>query len=320
MKIQLIAFLTSLISLFITPSKGLTQISASDYISKYKDDAIKEMEKYKIPASITLAQGMLESSNGNSDLAVNANNHFGIKCHSDWSGKTMHKDDDKKNECFRKYSSVLESYEDHSKFLATRTRYASLFELETTDYKGWAHGLKKAGYATDPNYPKRLIDIIEKYELYKYDSYKKDKKIKEDKKKKSNIKSEKQASTPQQISNREILRIGIIKYIIVKKSDTFEKIARDTDKDLWQLYKYNDLSKSDTLTIGEKLFLQPKRNKAKTATHILKNGETMRTISQFYGIKLNSLYKKNNLEEGEKPSIGTIIYMQKNKPSDSTDY
>ena len=145
------------------------KISVEDYILNYKDVAIDKMRVYGIPASITLAQGILESGSGNSELARKANNHFGIKCHKDWKGKTFHMDDDAKNECFRKYKSPDESYRDHSLFLTTRDRYADLFELDITDYRGWARGLKKAGYATNPKYPQLLIKIIEENRLYEFD-------------------------------------------------------------------------------------------------------------------------------------------------------
>ena len=143
-------------------------MTRNEYIDKYKDEAIYQMKKYKIPASITLAQGILESSDGNGELAKKSNNHFGIKCHSDWEGERVYHDDDKKNECFRKYNKVRDSYDDHSEFLL-RPRYASLFEYALTDYKSWAKGLKKAGYATNPYYAKHLIKIIEENELNKLD-------------------------------------------------------------------------------------------------------------------------------------------------------
>ena len=152
-------------------------MTRQEYIEKYKDDAISEMHRSGVPASITLAQGILESGDGNSKMARVAKNHFGIKCHSDWKGKTFIQDDDTKNECFRKYKSVLDSYKDHSDFLKRR-RYAALFELKITDYKSWAKGLKKAGYATNPKYPQLLIGIIEANELYQYDSKKSKKKKK----------------------------------------------------------------------------------------------------------------------------------------------
>ncbi len=284
------------------------KMTAEQYIENYKEDAIKEMTSHNIPASITLAQGMLESGNGNSDLALKANNHFGIKCHNDWKGATFIMDDDKKDECFRKYDDVLDSFNDHAQFLTSRSNYSKLFELKTTDYKGWAKGLKQSGYATDPKYPERLITLIEKYELFQFDSPNKQKK-----KVKKEAQSE-PSNASKKIQEREIFRLGIKKYIILKEGDTFSKIAKETDKYLWQLYKYNNLSPDDKLTPGEKLFLQPKRNKAKEPFHTVKSGETMRFISQMYGIKLRSLYKKNNMKADEEPKEGDILYMRKSKP------
>ena len=163
MENQLVLFL--LLFSFQLSAQNMTR---NEYIDKYKDEAIYQMKKYKIPASITLAQGILESGDGNSELAKKSNNHFGIKCHSDWEGERVYHNDDKKNECFRKYNKVRDSYDDHSEFLL-RPRYASLFEYALTDYKSWAKGLKKAGYATNPNYAKHLIKIIEENELHKLD-------------------------------------------------------------------------------------------------------------------------------------------------------
>ncbi len=162
----------SLLLLLVCAAFGLgaQNLTREQYIQKYKDIAIKQMQKNKIPASIILAQGCLESSDGNSALARRANNHFGIKCHDGWKGKKFRQDDDARRECFRKYEKAIDSYTDHSNFLRSRSRYASLFDLPITDYKGWAHGLKAAGYATNPKYAQLLIDIIEEYELYKFDT------------------------------------------------------------------------------------------------------------------------------------------------------
>lgn len=297
--------LTTLLS-FAQPAEH--KMTSVQYIEQFKDEAIKEMLMNNIPASITLAQGMLESGNGNSDLAVYANNHFGIKCHTGWDGPTFIKDDDAKDECFRKYPSVLDSYNDHSNFLKTRSRYSSLFELKRTDYKGWAKGLKEAGYATDPKYTQRLLEIIETHKLYEYD--------KVDELPNITVSVEKPRH-PETMEPREILRFRFIKYIIVKPGDSFYKIAVDTDKDLWQLYKFNDLEAGATLIAGQKLYLQPKRNKAKEPFHTVKKGETMKSISQLHGIKLKKLYKKNNMKPGEEPKIGDQLYMRTNKKSDS---
>lgn len=290
-------------SLFAQPAEH--KMTSLQYIENYKDEAIKEMLMYNIPASITLAQGMLESGNGNSDLAVYANNHFGIKCHKGWEGPTFTKDDDAKDECFRKYPSVLDSYTDHSNFLKSRSRYEALFELKRTDYKGWARGLKETGYATDPNYTQRLLELIETFKLYQYD--------KVDELPNITVSAEK-PKHPETMEAREILRFRFIKYIIVKPGDSFYKIAVDTDKDLWQLYKFNDLEPGATLIAGQKLYLQPKRNKAKEPFHTVKKGETMKSISQLHGIKLKKLYKKNNLKPGEEPKVGDQLYMRAQKP------
>ncbi|MDP1747797.1 MAG: glucosaminidase domain-containing protein [Bacteroidota bacterium] len=306
--------------------------AAQLYVQNFKEDAIKEMLLYNIPASIILAQGMLESGNGTSDLAVLANNHFGIKCHDEWEGPTFIKNDDTEDECFRKYPTVLDSYTDHSLFLKSRARYSQLFELNRTDYRAWAKGLKEAGYATDPDYTKRLLDLIETHELFKYDlAGQSSKKAKGDltKKQSKNIKNEttiKAYSAPpapaaekkatvviEKTQPHEILRLGIVKYIIIKPNDTFDKIAKETDKDLWQLYKFNDLSQYDKLVPGQKLYLQPKLRKAKEHYHIVKMGETMKSISQFHGIKLRLLYKKNNMREWEEPVAGQLLYMRDTK-------
>lgn len=282
------------------------KMTAQQYIDSFKDEAIKEMLMYNIPASITLAQGMLESGNGNSDLAVYANNHFGIKCHKGWDGPTYIKDDDAKDECFRKYPDVLDSYTDHSQFLKSRPRYAFLFELKRTDYKGWAKGLKEAGYATDPKYTQRLLELIETHKLYQYDEIEGMENI--------NVFAKTETVKPEKIEPREIMRFRFIKYIIVKPGDSFYKISRDTDKDLWQLYKFNDLTEKDKLIAGQKLYLQPKHRKAKEAFHTVKPGETMHSISQLHGIKLKCLYKKNNMKPGDQPKPGTVLYLRKNKP------
>lgn len=306
------------------------QMTAEQYIEHFKDDAIKEMMMFNIPASITLAQGMLESGNGNSDLAVYANNHFGIKCHNEWNGPTFTKDDDAKDECFRKYPSALDSYTDHSNFLKTRSRYAPLFELKRTDYKGWAKGLKKVGYATDPKYTRRLIDLIETYKLYQYDKAddhgifakkekEKDKPISSDSRKETTTKKT-EASKPVKNTGeverhimRPVQQFRFINYVIVKPGDTFTQIAKETDKDVWQLYKYNDLKPTDKLVAGERLYLQPKRRNAKEALHVVKKGETMRSISQLYAIKLNALYKKNGMNPGEEPKVGQTLYLRQSK-------
>jgi LysM repeat protein len=322
-----ILFLFLLTSMVLLCQPSEPQMTPAQYIEKYKGDAIKEMLMFNIPASITLAQGMLESSNGNSDLAVYANNHFGIKCHNEWNGPTFIKDDDAKDECFRKYPTALDSYTDHSNFLKTRNRYAPLFELKRTDYKGWAKGLHKVGYATDPKYTRRLLTLIEDYKLFQYDKAtddlptlvkQKNTETTENKKTVTTKKAEvkKQAKEPA-IAQRHVLRpieqFRFINYVIIKPGDSFNKIAQETDKDIWQLYKYNDLQPTDKLIAGERMYLQPKRRKAKEPYHMVKKGETMRSISQLYAIKLSSLYKKNQMKPGEEPKVGETLYLRQKK-------
>lgn len=265
------------------------------YIKKYRELAVEEMKKYHIPASITLAQGLLESGAGQSALARKSNNHFGIKCGSDWYGKTVSHDDDARGECFRAYKHPKDSYEDHSKFLAGRPRYASLFNLNITDYKGWARGLKKAGYATNPRYADQLIGIIELYELYKYDD-------------KNYLKWLKKNPNPHQtyIAN-DLL------YIVVRAGDSWKSISQEFDISQKKLRKYNDLYKGYALQVGDILYLEKKNKKAdkEHIVHVLRAGESMYSISQKYGIRLKNLYKLNKMDEDDSaPEIGTILRLR----------
>jgi len=301
-------FLATLSSLTVhaNAQEDENRINRREYIEMYKEEAIKEMQRSGVPASITLAQGILESGDGNSLLARKANNHFGIKCHSDWTGKTFHKDDDAKDECFRKYKTVLDSYRDHSEFLKKK-RYAFLFDLEITDYKGWAKGLKKAGYATNPKYPKLLIEIIEQNQLYQYDQIKPTK----------NKKGEERVladSKAKQNADRVLTHENRIKYILVQSEDSFEKLEHELQMSKWQFYRYNDLEKGSPLFEEGILYLQPKRNCAQEDFHIAEEGESMWEISQKYGIKLKKLYKKNRMEKGEEPAAGQKLYLRKKKP------
>lgn len=266
-----------------------------DYIKKYRELAVEEMKKYHIPASITLAQGLLESGAGQSTLARKSNNHFGIKCGSDWNGKTVRHDDDARGECFRAYKHPKQSYEDHSKFLAGRPRYASLFKLKITDYKGWARGLKKAGYATNPRYADQLIDIIELYDLDKYD-------------KKGGLKWMKENPNPHQpyIAN-ELL------YIIVRAGDSWKSISKEFDISQKKLRKYNDLYKGYALQVGDIIYLEEKNKRAdkEHIIHVLRAGESMHGISQKYGIRLKNLYKLNKMDaEDPSPEVGTILRLR----------
>ena len=271
-KINLVLSFIMLISFSEIFSQNLTR---KQYITKYSALAVKQMRQYKIPASITLAQGILESNNGNSKLAVKANNHFGIKCHG-WEGKKIFEDDDKKNECFRKYKSPLESFKDHSLFLNKYSRYAFLFDYKITDYKSWARGLKKAGYATNKKYPELLIKIIEDNKLNIYD----DKDV--------------EIEFISRIRNI-YMHPNRIKYVKSENQDTYITIAKDLKIKLWQLQKYNDSKETNILAEGTIVFIQPKRKKGKVKIHTYNKNESLISISQFYGVKLKSLKKRNDL-------------------------
>lgn len=281
--------------------------TVADYINMYKDVAIKEMKRSKIPASITLAQGMLESGNGTSPLATKGNNHFGIKCHSDWKGKKIYFDDDKRNECFRKYENAWESFRDHSDFLIRQSRYKFLFEYKQTDYKSWAKGLKKAGYATNPQYPSLLIKIIEENQLYRFDNGKTD-----------NIPTITPSSVVTKSENLapDIIINNRIKSITVKEGDTYKSIADANEMMIWEIFKYNDLPKDAQLKSGQQIYLQPKRKKAQIGCeyHYVSEGETMYTISQKYGIKLKKLYEMNLAKSGDKIEVGQKLWLRKKKP------
>ncbi len=275
-----------------------------EYVAKWKSTAISQMIQFKIPASITMAQGILESGNGNSVLAQKANNHFGIKCH-EWTGEKLYLDDDKPNECFRSYTNGDESFVDHSKFLTERTRYAKLFALSTTDYKAWAQGLKDAGYATNPKYPQLLIDLIEKLKLQDFD-----KAGSETSNPTELLATSKGASV--EVKHTVMLHKNKIKYVVAKKGDTFYRISKEFGMGLWQLYRYNDFGdKKDVLTEGDIIYLQPKRRRSRSnETFSVSNPISLRMISQLEGIKLESLMDKNNisspdelLPKGEKISL-----------------
>ncbi len=297
---------------------GQQRISTEEYINTYKDIAIEKMKNYRIPASITLAQGILESGSGNSRLAQKANNHFGIKCHKGWTGKTYYMDDDEKDECFRKYKKVEDSYSDHSLFLTQRGRYTFLFDLKITDYKAWAKGLKKAGYATNPKYPDILISLIERYDLMKYDTQGKGKAATNPDKSSvkkvvtSNMTVDKFKKSEKYPSGRQIFTNNSRKLIIAKQGDTFYGLAKEFGIYSWQLYKYNDLDKDYLLKIGDILYLQKKKRKAarEHKLHEVAAGQTIREISQLYGVRESRLYKMNNLPKGVQVSAGEILKLR----------
>lgn len=300
------------------------RFTAEEYINEWKDVAVKKMKEHGIPASITLAQGLLESGNGNSELAREGNNHFGIKCTPDWTGGRTYHDDDKKDDCFRKYKDAAQSYEDHAKFLQ-KSRYASLFELKSTDYEGWAKGLKKAGYATDPNYPTKLISLIERYELHKLDkgidvAYKPKpstpvaskpapaKPTTRNSKRGSGDVITWSAGAGRQVESYE----GRIKYVVTKEDDDFRKLAQDLEMTHGMIARWNDMDKNAKLQSGQRIYIQPKRNMSKTAAeHVAGQGETLWDVSQQYGVKLAKLAKYNGLDEQATLNAGQRIALRK---------
>ena len=291
------------------------------YIEKYKDIAIKEMQRYGIPASITLAQGLLESGAGTSTLAVKANNHFGIKTGGTWTGPYFVKDDDAPDERFRAYNSVLESFEDHSLFLKNRSRYASLFTLSPTDYKGWARGLKAAGYATNPEYANKLISIIELYNLHQYDTGKPIAASTSYNKKHNTEKTKSHHHAHHEInkhdSNKstapEIRICNGKKYIIARHGDTYEKIAEILGKKPQKIRSYNEVPDDYLLHEGSVVFLQKKSSHADNGLrgkiHEVKAGESLHSISQRYAITLSSLYKANSLNYDYSPKMGDRLIL-----------
>lgn len=287
----------------VSAAHAQKKLTPEDYINLYKDDAIKEMYLHKVPASITLAQGMLESGNGNGTLCREANNHFGIKCHKEWSGERYFKDDDLDNECFRKYDNALDSYSDHSLFLKARSRYDFLFLIPINDYKAWCYGLKEAGYATDKNYPERLINLIETYKLYQFDVIEGTPKQKF---------PDHDIIKPEMVI-REVYRFNRIQFIITKDGDSFYKIAHDYHLELDELLSYNDLSKTDKIGVGQKIYIQKKRRKALEPYHVVQKNETLKSISQLHGIRLSSLCKKNKLSPTAVLQVGDVLYLRQKK-------
>ncbi len=293
-------FLFIAISMYISAFSQIKWNSAyQQYIDQYKDIAIEQMQRYHIPASITLAQGLLESGAGRSELTRNSNNHFGIKCNNNWTGRRTYHDDDAKNDCFRVYDSAYESYEDHSKFLSGNQRYRQLFQLKTTDYKGWAKGLKACGYATSPVYAEKLIEIIQLYKLYQYDSAKGYDHFMAQRTKDQN---------PNGASLHTIKIFNKNYYIIARRGDTFKAIGEEVGISYRKIAKYNERNRKDQLQEGEVIWLKKKQRKApkdyKGRLHYVRNGESMYSIAQQYGIRLKSLYKMNKLSPDYQIKVG----------------
>ncbi|MBO7134163.1 MAG: glucosaminidase domain-containing protein [Bacteroidales bacterium] len=314
-------FLLVAIMLFVIPM-CFAQSVQEEYIKKYCQIAVDEMSRTGVPASITLAQGILESGSGTSQLAIKGNNHFGIKCHSDWTGGKIYMDDDAKNECFRMYHNASESFRDHSDFLRNNQRYASLFQLDRKDYKGWATGLKKAGYATSPTYATRLIEIIETYNLSQYDSGTFVPAVVQPEANTYTDNSNTASTKPTRYYTSNGFELSMTEYslgsnnntqyIVLKYDMDIEVLSRKLGMAPWQLPKYNDLPKKGKVKAGEIIYIKPKRNKAekKYSVHVVERGETMRDISQKYAVKINKLYKLNGWEQGVQPVEGSKVRLR----------
>lgn len=291
------------------------------YIEQYNQLAVKQQKEYGIPASITLAQGLLESGAGLSSFTKESNNHFGIKC-SDWTGDKIYHDDDEKGECFRKYNYVLESYEDHSLFLKNRPRYAFLFDLKPTDYEGWAFGLKKAGYATDPTYAYKLISIIEDYDLHQYDlgeSPKNSSRYNNNAEaengntgKKQNQLNRGSMGAVDALVSHEVRKVNGVKFIVALSDDNYNLIADEFNMSVERLLSYNDLSDNVQLEPGTRVFINSKKNKAprECKTHKIFQGESMYSVSQDYGVKVVKLYKLNKMPFTQGAKVGQVLKLR----------
>ena len=289
-KIYLLLFSAILTLASSSPTKAQEKAlnDSEKYVMQYSVIAVEQMERHGIPASITLAQGLLESGAGKSKLATEANNHFGIKADSRWSGSTYSHLDNGNWHKFRVYKSAEKSYEDHSLFLVGNSRYSALFKLDRTDYKGWAKGLKNAYYAEDREYDKKLIGIIERYGLHKYDNYT----VADARKnrQKADNKDKRVTDTP-----KEILMANGLPHVIANAGDTYETLSAQTGISKRRIRKYNELYKEYSFKEGDIVYLKSKNNKAVKGYdfHTTKNGESIYSISQMYGIKLKAIYKMN---------------------------
>ncbi|MCQ2154170.1 MAG: glucosaminidase domain-containing protein [Bacteroidales bacterium] len=295
------------------------------YIEQYSPTAVSEMRRTGVPASITLAQGLIESGAGRSRMATVANNHFGIKCHNDWRGRRYYQDDDAKNECFRHYKNASESFKDHSDFLRYRDRYRFLFDLKPTDYKGWARGLKKAGYATDPKYADKLIATIEKYDLTRFDTNRPKDLSSPDTEPEpiavppspSRIESEDNVEfDSEEFSvglSRKLFKTNGAVYITGAEGDTYGSLARANDLFTSEILKFNDLDSDGAVPAGAKVYLQPKKQKAAKGLDkyiVEANGESLHDISQRFGVKLAALVKINGLQKSSTLGEGDTVLLR----------
>lgn len=297
------------------------KMTADEYVAKYKEAAIEEMHRSGVPASITLGQGLLETENGNSELVQKSNNHFGIKCKSDWKGESVKHTDDAPNECFRKYASARDSYADHSNYLKTSPRYASLFQLAPDDYKGWARGLKRAGYATNPRYTDILIGNIERYQLNQYDKDIYDPSLvfsqgvftdSSNVAKKITMQSQEEVEVPEKAgATKDNSRyFNGLKAVFAKANTSLLAIATNTNISLRRLMEYNDLKKDGLLAEPQYIYLEKKDKEGKKDYYISTDKESLYDISQANGIQLPALALYNNMAEDAIVAPGTKIKLK----------
>ncbi len=327
MKKQVLIFYCFFSIMAVSSAKAQQQEVVKEYISRFKDLAMEEMQRTGVPAAIKLAQGIHETGAGTSQLVLKSNNHFGIKCKSNWTGESVSHDDDERGECFRKYSAAEESYRDHSDFLKNSSRYASLFTLDPTDYKGWANGLKKAGYATNPKYPSVLIKLVEDYQLQDYTLIAMGKKKNPDAGMVSALLLAEQettfAATPVTEDNAEaaitrvqpsypegIFQINETKVVFVKSGTSWLSVAQQYNIPLARIFEFNDMEQSEVAEKDQLVYLQRKRKTGKTDLHIVVAGETLHDIAQQQAIRLEALLEYNKLEPGMQPAIGEKLYLR----------
>lgn len=299
---KLTASVAALVLLCAAPLSADVQDDRLAYIDKYSSLAVSEMERTGVPASITLAQGLLESGAGKSRLAVKANNHFGIKCHKSWQGSTISHDDDAPGECFRAYPKAEESYRDHSDFLRYHDRYKFLFDYEQTDYKSWAYGLKKAGYATDPQYADKLIRLIESYDLSRYDRGTVVKVASPEKIERAVVMPETYEEKFSFPLERTVYQKNGVACIYSIEGDSYESLADLYDLFPKEILRFNDLSESEELLPGTLVYIQAKKRKAAKGLEMYivgEDDESLREISQRFGVKMKSIISRNRLQEGE---------------------
>ena len=332
--------LAFVLSFTFTISYGQSTSAILAYISRYKELAIAEMKRTGVPAAITLAQGIHETEAGTSVLVKKSNNHFGIKCKDEWRGQSVSHDDDARGECFRKYTAAEDSYRDHSDFLKNRPNYSSLFTLDPTDYQGWAYGLKKAGYATNPKYAQILIKLIQDYNLEDYtliamgkmkeqDGLAKNSEVAIDKnpsvvlaKNNDNEKGTENVSTANKLEQdaRPVVsevnypsgefRINDTRVIYVKAGTSYLTIAQQYEIPLARLFEFNDLKQQEVTADDQLVFIQRKRKTGEHEFHTVKSGETLNDIAQSEALRLESLLEYNNVTANMQPAAGETLYLR----------